>query len=126
MPNFGIRLFFSAVPFDSFVEGTMRDELVQKIRTLGVPRSTVAKLAGLHLCDVTGYLNGRLDLNEQKRSRVAEVVADIAKVIESFPMKVDLRDPENVRKMIVMVNDARLQMALFNEDAAEDTAQDLP
>jgi hypothetical protein len=89
----------------------------EMIRQHGIPRSTVARLSGLWLTDLSAWLNGRQDLAADRVARVMETVADIAKVIESFPMKVDLRDPENVRKMIVMVNDAWLQMALFNEEA---------
>ncbi len=101
-------------------------EATEIIKKHNIPRSTVARLSRMYLSDLSGWLNGRTDISQDKIERITQVIADIAKVIESFPMKVDLRDPENVRKMIVMVNDAWLQMALFNEDAAEDTAQDLP
>lgn len=40
-------------------------------------------------------------------------MTDIEKIVTVMPMKVDLRDPENVRKLIVAVNDAEMQMDLL-------------
>ena len=38
-------------------------------------------------------------------------------------MKIDLRDPENVRKLIAAVNDAEAQMDLFAQPNLEDLAR---
>src|SRR6266849_8879750 len=57
----------------------------EMIRQHGIPRSTVARLSGLWLTDLSAWLNGRQDLAADRVARVMETVADIAKVIESFP-----------------------------------------
>jgi hypothetical protein len=90
----------------------MYDQVAKTIQQYAIPRSTVAKLCELWLTDVSAYLNGREDLTPEREQRVAQTVSDIVKVIEVMPCKVDLRDPENVRRLIVAVNDAEMQLEL--------------
>ena len=86
----------------------------ETIRQHAIPRSTIAKLSGLWLTDLSAWLNGKRDLPPDRITRVQETVGDILNVLAVFPYA-DLRDPEKVRKMIVAVNDALLQYRLFDE-----------
>ncbi|SRR6266404_2486200 len=96
-----------------------RVEIVREmIRQHAIPRSTVAKLSGLWLTDLSAWLNGKRDIPADRIARVQETVEDIVKVIMVLPFA-DLRDPEKVRKMIVVVNDALLQHGLFDDADAE-------
>ena len=90
----------------------------ETIRQHAIPRSTVAKLSGLWLTDLSAWLNGKRDLPPDRITRVQETVGDILNVLAVLPYA-DLRDPEKVRKMIVAVNDALLQYRLFDEPAIE-------
>ncbi len=81
----------------------MEVEIVREtIRQYAIPRSTVAKLSGLWLTDLSAWLNGKRDIPADRVTRVQETVADIVNVIAIFPYA-DLRDPDKVRKMIVAV-----------------------
>jgi RNA polymerase sigma factor (sigma-70 family) len=85
-------------------------ELIQKH---DIPRSTVANLSGVWLSDLSGWLNSRSELSEDKIERIAQVISDIVKAVEVMPLKINLSDVENVRKLIVAVTDAERQMDLF-------------
>lgn len=91
----------------------MYEEIAETIRIYDIPRSTVAKLSGLWLTDLSAWLNGRQTLNAERQTRIAQTVKDIKLVIETMPCKVDLRDVENVRRLIMAVNDAAQQMDLL-------------
>ena len=65
------------------------------------------------MTDLSAYLNRGEGLNPEKEQRVAQVVADIVKVIQTIPCKIDLCNPENVRRLTQAVNDAEAQMELF-------------
>jgi hypothetical protein len=97
----------------------------ETIRRHAIPRSTVAKLSGLWLTDLSAWLNGKRDLAPDRIARVQEAITDILNVLAVFPFA-DLRDPEKVRKMIVAVNDAILQHGLFDEAAPETTEPTQP
>src|SRR5258706_15828377 len=95
----------------------MEVEIVREtIRQHAIPRSTIAKLSGLWLTDLSAWLNGKRDIAPDRIARVQEAVTDILNVLAVFPYA-DLRDPDKVRKMIVAVNDAILQHGLFDEPA---------
>ena len=99
-------------------------ETIRKaIRRHAIPRSTVAKLSGLWLTDLSAWLNGKRDIPADRVPRVQQTVDDIVKVITVLPF-VDLRDPNKVQKMIVAVNDAEMQVSLFDQPA-EPAAPDL-
>ena len=89
------------------------------IKNHDIPRSTVARLSKMHLSDLSGWLNGRTDLAQEKIDRIAQVIADIAKVVQVMPMKVDLTDCDNVAKLVVAVNDAEMQAELFSDLGTE-------
>jgi hypothetical protein len=97
----------------------------ETIRQHAIPRSTVAKLSGLWLTDLSAWLNGKRDMPPDRIARVQEAVTDILNVLAVFPYA-DLRDPEKVRKMNVAVNDAILQHPLFDEPAPETTEPTQP
>ncbi len=64
---------------------------------------------------MSGWLNGRTDLSQDKIERVSTVVADVAKMIQAMgtlSIKVDLSDVENVRLLVRKINDAEMQMDL--------------
>jgi plasmid maintenance system antidote protein VapI len=92
----------------------MHEKVAETIRIYDIPRSTVAKLSGLWLTDLSAWLNGRQSLNAERVARIAQTVDNIVNVIRTLPMKVDLRDAENVRRLIMAVNDAALQMNLLD------------
>lgn len=85
------------------------------IKQHNIPRSTVARLSGLYLSDLSGWLNGRTDLSQDKIERVSIAVADIARMVEAMKtlsIGVDLTDCENVRLLVQKINDAEMQMDL--------------
>jgi len=92
----------------------MREQIVKTIRDYEIPRSTVASLSNIWPTDLTAWLNGRQSLNAERVARIAQTVDDIVNVIRTMPLKVDLRDGENVRRLIMAVNDAAQQMDLLD------------
>ncbi len=85
------------------------------IKAFDIPRSTVARLARMHLSDVSSWLNGNLDFSQEKIERISQVVADIANVVQTLVangIKPDLRDVDNVKHLIGVANDTALQMDL--------------
>jgi plasmid maintenance system antidote protein VapI len=83
------------------------------IKEFNIPRSIVARLAGLHLPDLSAWLNGKQDISDDKRERVSQWVADVAKMVQAMAtlsIKVDLNDVENVRHLVQKINDAEMQM----------------
>lgn len=75
----------------------------------------MARLSGLHLPDLSAWLNGKQDISDDKRERVSQWVADVAKMIQAMAtlsIKVDLSDVENVRHLVQKINDAEVQMDL--------------
>ena len=85
------------------------------IKEFNIPRGVIARLADLHLPDLSAWLGGKVDISEAKRQRLSVWVADVAKMIRTmatWSIKVDLKDVENVRHLVQRVNDAELQIAL--------------
>lgn len=82
------------------------------VKELDIPRTTVARLANMHATEVSAWLGGKLTFSQEKIERISQVVADIEKVVRTLPMRVDFRDPENVKRLIVAVNDAEAQLNL--------------
>ena len=77
------------------------EHIAQTIQDYGIPRGTVARLAGLWPTDLSAYLNGREDLTAEREERVAWIVSEIVRVIEATkPLKLDLRDPQYVQELI--------------------------
>jgi len=99
------------------------EELKKLIEKHAIPKGTVARIADVWPTDLSAWLNGRQNLSTKKTERIATAVADIIRVIEAMPMKVDLTDPKNVQRLITAVNDARMQIHLF--DAEDEPAPDL-
>jgi hypothetical protein len=100
----------------------MRLEIRDAITRYSIPRGTVARLAGLHLPDLSGWLNSRTELNPIKIERVREVVAAIVEIVQAGReggVDFNLRDPENVRRLISKA--ARFK----SETALQDTEADL-
>lgn len=93
------------------------EQIAAVIHKYDIPRSTVAKLSGMWLTDLSAWLNRGQGLKPEREHRVAQTVSDIVRVIESLPMKIDLRDPQNVLACIRAVNDAEMQMELFEKAA---------
>lgn len=77
------------------------EHIAQTIQNYGIPRGTVARLAGLWPTDLNAYLNGREDLPAERVERVTWIVNEIVRVIETAkPLKLDLRDPQTVQELI--------------------------
>jgi DNA-directed RNA polymerase specialized sigma24 family protein len=119
--------FIEERPSQHLEESMQHQQASEIIKQHHIPRSTVARLSGMYLSDLSGWLNGRTDLAQDKIERVTQTITDIAKVVQVMPMKIDLADCDNVRKLIVAVVDAELQISLFDEttDAAPNTEMDL-
>ena len=97
------------------VETMDHKQAAETLKQYEIPRSVVARLAGLHLPDLSAWLGGKIDISEEKRERVSQWVADVAKMIQAMAtlsIKVDLSDVENVRHLVQKVNDAEVQMDL--------------
>jgi hypothetical protein len=101
------------------------EELKKLIEKHAIPKGTVARIADVWPTDLSAWLNGRQNLSTKKTQRIATAVADIIQVIEAMPMKVDLTDPKNVQRLITAVNDARMQIDLFDEDKPAPHVQSL-
>jgi len=93
----------------------LHEQIAATIQEYGIPRSTVAKLAGLWPTDLSGYLNRGQSLSPEREQRVAQSVSDIAKMVaamRTLGIKVDLRDPAYVLQLVQKINDAEAQMDL--------------
>jgi hypothetical protein len=80
-----------------------KDQIRDAIRQHGIPRATVARLCGMYSPDLSGWLNNRIDLNPLKIERIKEVVAATVEIIEAgreSGIEFNLRDPENVRRLL--------------------------
>lgn len=82
----------------------------QTIQSYGIPRGTVARLAGLWPTDLSAYLNGREELTAEREERVTWIVSEIVRVIESTkPLKLDLRDPQYVQGLIDLAQEPKAE-----------------
>jgi hypothetical protein len=88
-----------------------RDEIRTKLKLLDIPRSTVAKLCGLHLPDVSAWLNDRAKMSETKVLRISDLVEKLEKAISLYRIKFDLRDPANVKKLLWAVEQAEITVS---------------
>src|SRR5437773_1372993 len=94
----------------------------ETLKQYEIQRSVIARLAGLHLPDLSAWLGGKIDISEDKRERVSQWVADVAKMIQAMAtlsIKVDLGDVENVRQLVRRVNDSEMQLNLALEGQPE-------
>jgi len=116
-PRVKAATFFGPATFSNN-EGRNMDykQAAAILKELDIPRTTVARLANLHATEVSAWLGGKLTFSQEKIERISQVVVGIEKVVRTLPMKVDLRDPENVKRLIIAVNDAELQLNLFPPD----------
>ena len=96
-----------------------KQEISLKLKLLDVPWTTVAKLAGLHLPDLSAWLNGGHTISEAKAWRVAEIVMDLERALSLYQIKFNLRDPDNVRKLLDAVRDAEQQIDLEASSLSE-------
>lgn len=77
------------------------EHVAQTVQNYGIPRGTVARLAGLWPTDLSAYFNGREDLAAEREEPVAWIASEIVRVIEATkPLKLDLRDPQYVQELI--------------------------
>jgi hypothetical protein len=88
-----------------------KNTIRNKIRDLGIPRSTVSKLCKMHLPDLSAWLNNREEMNPVKIQRISDVVESIERAISLYPVKFDLRDPENVAVLLLAVKEAEARIA---------------
>ena len=96
------------------------------IKEFDIPRTTIARLAKMHLPDLSGWLNGNLDISQDKTERISQTVADVVMVVEQLTahgIKPDLRDLDNVKHLICVANDREMQLELpIEEPPARETA----
>jgi len=101
------------------------EQIAATIQEYGIPRSTVAKLAGLWPTDLSGWLNRGQSLSPEREQRIAQAVSDIAKMVaamRTLGIKVDLRDPAYVLQLVQKVNDAEMQLDLALDTQPESAA----
>jgi len=116
-PIVPIPIFLDQRSSQQLEEPMQYQQASEIIKNHDIPRSTVARLSGMYLSDLSGWLNGRTDLAQDKIERISIVVADVAKMIQAMAtlsIKVDLSDVENVRLLVQKINDAEMQMDLLS------------
>lgn len=82
-----------------------RQQVSEALKRIDCPRSTVARLAGVYLSDLSGWLNNRSDISQDKIERIAELTADIAEIVQGIkqspiPVPIDLSDCEGMKQLI--------------------------
>lgn len=70
----------------------MRNTIETQIRQYKMPRSTVAKLSGLHLTTLSGWLNGRFEIDESKIARIEQTVKRLATLVDLAAFPIDLKN----------------------------------
>lgn len=93
-----------------------------EIRRLGVSKSLIATLAGLHRPDFIAWTNGKSKLSPVKIERIAAVLADLKEIVqasEQLGIAFDLRNAENVRNIIDASNRLKAQVAQAETERAE-------
>jgi hypothetical protein len=81
----------------------MRNSIKETLAKYSIPRSTVAKIAGLHLTDLSGWLNGRIELDPSKIDRITNTVGRIQTLVDVSIFSADLRDVESVKKSLTLL-----------------------
>ena len=80
----------------------LRLELRDRISSLGtpVPRAALAGSIGCYSSDLSAYLNRGAQLSRPKIELLRAVVEALEICLPLFPIKPDLRDPENIRTLL--------------------------
>jgi hypothetical protein len=103
-----------------------RQQVSDVLKSIDCPRSTVARLSHVHLSDLSGWLNNRSDISQDKIDRIVEVTADIATLVQgikqmsTWRVPIDLSDVEGMKQLIIDMHDARDQLPLFPAEPEED------
>lgn len=89
------------------------------LKRIDCPRSTVARLSGVYLSDLSGWLNNRSDLSADKVERISVVVERLEKVVTTFgqlnpSVKVDLADCDNAARLVAHVDSKVDELPLDN------------
>ena len=93
-----------------------------EIRTLGVTKTLVARLAGLHKPEFVAWTLGKVDLSPEKLNRISETLAALKEIVqasEQLGVAFDLKDAQNVRNIIDAAKKAKAQAALQETERAE-------
>jgi hypothetical protein len=98
----------------------MRSNIEATINTYKIPRSTVAKLSGLHLTTVSGWLNCRFEIDSSKIARIENTVKKIAQLVDLAAFPVDLKNIPAVEKAIAVFDRAFKQENLDFDSITED------
>lgn len=78
----------------------LRLELKDRILLLGAPRAVLAKCIGCYSSDLSAYLNQGAQLSRPKIELLRTLVEALEVCLPLFPIKPDLRDPENIRTLL--------------------------
>jgi hypothetical protein len=81
----------------------MRNSIKETIAKYSIPRSTVAKIAGIYLTDLSGWLHGRIELDPSKIDRIKTTVERIQTLADVSIFSVNLRDVESVKKSLTLL-----------------------
>lgn len=101
-------------------------EAAALIDAFKIPRATIARLADVHSPTLSSYLNGTIDISQDKVERISAWTADVAKTIQAMGMlgiKVDLTDIDNVRQLVQKINDTEKQLMLPLDGVLQDLRQ---
>jgi len=91
-----------------------------EIRTLGVSKSLIATLAGLHRPDFIAWTNGKAKLSPAKIERISAVLADLKEIVqvsEQLNISFNLTNAQNVTNIIDAANRAKAQAAMQDAEA---------
>jgi hypothetical protein len=91
-----------------------------EIRTLGVSKSLIATLAGLHRPDFIAWTNGKAKLSPAKIERISAVLADLKEIVqasEQLGISFNLTNAQNVKNIIEAATKAKAQAELQNAEA---------
>jgi hypothetical protein len=93
-----------------------KDSIRTDLKVWDIPRSTVAKLCGIHRSDFSAWLNNRQELSSTKVQRVFEMVEAIKRALSLYNVKFDVRDPANVKKLLWAVEQAEITVSAEDLD----------
>jgi len=103
------------------MRNTKQQETTNTIKTLEIPKTKLARRAGVESSRVSEYIQGK-SLPTATMVKIESAVEDIARVWTSLGIKTDLDDTEGFAKLLTYVNSV-LAGEQFAEIAKQQEAQ---
>lgn len=89
-----------------------RLEITEAIASLGIRRGVIARLCGLHACDLSTWLHGTRTLSRDKVETLTATLERLRRLIQCAPFAPDLTDPTQVAESL-----ERLDALLTNPES---------